>query len=1584
MASGPQEAPNNLLSNSYLNILDLLGEGPVGGFVVQSGLYGSDPLVSTFYDNVPVRNLDGSYNFDVSGQGFAVSYTLGTTGQLAMPGFAQVENIVPLSSDTQVTYPPTGAGNQKNVTVVFNTSMYPDASSVRVTMRIPAMYTVDGNGNTNGFNVSYAINVSLNNGPYQQLDAITIQGKCTNPYLHSTTYVLPKTTPSSAFYQWTLSITKTDLDVLSTTTQNSLYVDSIGIISASSLNYPNSVLVGTFIDAQQFGQVPTRSYLMNGLLVSVPVGYTPTSYSHNVAFTRSVFFNASNQNINIDPFIDPNGTGLAGIAVGMPVYGPGLAAGTAVTYVHNSPTPGYYFSINQPTLVAESGIAVSFQTNGFTPITPASYPSIWYGNFQSGVWTDNPAWIFYDILTNSRYGLGDFIQTQFVDKWTMYQIAQYCDQLVDNGQGNSGVEPRFSCNINIQQPEDAYNVLMNLASVFRGMIYYANGTIYTTQQDNKSPVYGYTNANVIKGQFGYADSARNTRSTVAQVRWNDPTNLYRQNTAYVEDTDGILRYGYILKEMAAIGCTSPGQAYRLGQWALLAERTLTETIQFQVGLEGLYVKPGDVFNVYDNFRNNLNQGGRLTGFDSTRSIMYLDRPVLIGSGLSYTFSAIVPALTLDGTGNVTGSDQISLIRNSQLQSSFVTNGFTNAPTTTITLASPLPTGLFVGSPWILSVTGGGNIFNNASIYQCLATTEVQPGIIEVVGLQYNTGLLTLVEQSYNIVPTPPNSGDFSPISAPSGLHISAVTGMFQNSVFYYYLNLSWSPSTSSNFAFYNVSGQQFGGGWFNLANPTQTGCIFNTEATGAQNFLVAAVSKGGVYSPFISGSFTIGANNPLGATPPLSGIVISAGYDDTYLSPGGYFTGYLGTTPTFTWTIPQDTRGNQIVNYGYNSGFLVSIQSYDGQTTYYGPKLLAVNQTSWTIPAGTLYSVSGGLRGFNMVVQTIDYFGAVVNGASLSVNCPYPRPPQGSGFVGFNGGLIYSITPNVLDVATSKVSGIYLWSSATTGFVPLDTGAGNWTYTQPGLSAFALNGITSTYNTWFAMGDTFGVLGTPIYGPVPLTPNDIISGFLITLNQDISGAQNSISGAFSQLTGLITAASIVASGNNALTVSTINGISGQLTGIPGVIQTALQVQMNTIVVGASGTLVTEINAIQASLVTSGSALGAEIGTVSTALVNSSGALSNQINIVQANLITTGATITARQVTDETALVNSGAALTTQINQVMASVVFGSGYTTSQINTVEQAVASTGGALALWIQNLSATTTGLTATVNIVAEAFVTGGSNGIGGVAVSTYGFQLNAGNQVVSMQAIAASAGSVPPGLGTIVFGGANLESSNYVAGSAGWFVGFNGFAEFGQGVFRGDFTGSNGAVQFNAAGGLFKFQGGGTTSHSAITIPTTVANSVVMEIQGSTNIHIQMGDYFVGSNWTPLIQLSDDVGNASNYGPSGLAVSNIQMDQAVFSRKFAPLPGLIWWTHSGNCLCTSIGVNNFQFSFDITSGHFNAAPSFGVCNVEGWAGQNAMIARYLPSASSSTVAVVTLMTVNGNSIGVGTGANIGLMLGA
>lgn len=1460
MATGPQEAPNNLISNTFLNILDLLGEGPIGGFVINSGAYGNDPLTSIYYDNVPVRNLDGSYNFNVSGQGFQIGFALGTTGQTPMNGFDKVENIVPLSSNTQLANPPNGLGTVKTVTASFNTSMYPDADSMRVTIRIPSLYTVDNQGNTNGFNVSYAIDISLNNGPFVQYDEITVQGKCTSPYLYSSSYILPKTTPAASSYQWTVRVRKTDQDVLLINTSNSIYVDSISVISSSTFTYTNSAVVGTFITADQFSQIPNRAYLMNGLLINVPVGYTPTQYN---------------------------------------------------------------------------------------PLVPASYPNIWYGQFQTGIWTDNPAWIFYDILTNTRYGLGDFIQAELVDKWSIYQIAQYCDQLVDNGQGNGGVEPRFSCNINLQQPDDAYNVLLNLSSVFRGMIYYANGAITATQQDNKAAVAEYTNANVVNGQFNYADSARNTRSTVAQVRWNDPSNLYRQNTAYVEDTEGILRYGYVLKDAAAIGCTSPGQAYRLGQWLLLAERTLTETINFQVGLEGIFTRPGDVFYVYDNFRNNQNQGGRITGISPDYKTLYLDRTVLIQSGYNYNMTAAVPNLTLEGSGAITGSNQINLIRNSQIETRAVTNTYTNVPTDTINLLTPFSTGLFVGSPWILSVTGGGTPLNNASIYQCLSTAEIQPGIIEIVGLQYNTGLLTLVEQNYNIVANPPNSGDNSPIDPPTDLLITGVTGLFNNNIFYYYISLNWSPTDSPNLAYYVVSGQQFGGGYANIGNPTSTSAFLNTETTGIQRFMVAAVSRGGVYSTFITGSYTIAASNPMG-TPPLSGVVISDEYDATYIAIDRKFTGYLGTTPTFSWTIPVDVNGITIPNYIYTSGYRLSIKSYDDSVTYFQTEVPTSDDLSYKIPSTELNTI--GQRGFDFVVEPKDVFGNYVNGAKLKVNHPYPRPPAGSGFIGFNGGILYAITPNPLD---QDISGVAIWSSNVTGFVPTWS---NYIYLSPDMSAIALNNITTEYNTWFAIVDKWGTSGAPIYGPVAMSPNDSISGFIIQLNADLAAAYHTISGVFSQLTGIITQQISIVSGQNQLTASSLFGLSGQITG-QSIINTALLAQMNTITVGASGVLVQQVNALQASLQTTGQNLTALIGTVATAVVTTSGALANQINIVQANTSGVSGVLSARIAVDETALTNSGAALSNRITQVYAGVAFGSGFTTAQVTNVNSAIASTGGALSQWLTQLSSTTTGANASVNIAASAFVTGGSNGLGGVAIASWGFQLDANNKVVSMRATAASAGTVPGGIGTIVFGGADLQSDGFSAGSAGWRIRPNGDSEFNNGIFRGT---------LDANGGNFVIDGNGLSASvntaGRVTIPSNQSNSAIIRFYGNTSNppDIEMGTYLLGGIWTPVI----DVGGGSFISALGVNTPTVNTTTVSCLRS------------SSQVVTIGGGSTEEAVNLDLSSYGWSTKANMGLIQV---ASDNQYKARYDydDGGNSSTNAVVKISRFDG-----GTNGNVTIRL--
>lgn len=263
-----------------------------------------------------------------------------------------------------------------------------------------------------------------------------------------------------------------------------------------------------------------------------------------------------------------------------------------------------------------------------------AYSGIWDGTFKVSEKCNNPAWIYYDLLLNEFFGLGERIDATQIDKWSLYQIAQYCDQSVDDGKG--GMEPRFTLNIYIQQRVDALRLLQDISSVFRGMTYWGAGQAYVTADMPSDPVYTYTNANVIGGKFSYKGSKYSTRYTVAHVSWNDPTDSYKTKTEYVENHEAVGRFGIRPVSLAAFGCTSQGQAIRAGKWALLTNLLETETIGFSVGLDGIRARPGQVVRVADNDRAGRRIGGRIT-------------------------AATINTVTLDKVGTIAPGDEITII-----------------------------------------------------------------------------------------------------------------------------------------------------------------------------------------------------------------------------------------------------------------------------------------------------------------------------------------------------------------------------------------------------------------------------------------------------------------------------------------------------------------------------------------------------------------------------------------------------------------------------------------------------------------------------------------------------------------------------------------------------------------------------------------------------------------------------------------------------------------------------------------------------------------------------------------------------------
>ncbi|MCS6766643.1 MAG: phage tail protein [Candidatus Protistobacter heckmanni] len=362
-------------------------------------------------------------------------------------------------------------------------------------------------------------------------------------------------------------------------------------------------------------------------------------------------------------------------------------------------------------------LRVRVPTN-YDPATRA-YSGIWEGTFKIA-WTDNPTWCFYDLISSTRYGLGGYIPEAQVDKWALYRAAQYCDALVPNGLG--GTEPRFTCNLYLQTREQAYKVVQDMAAIFRGMVYWSGGAITVTQDAPIDPVYQFTAANVIDGEFAYQGSSAKARHTVALVTWNDPEDFYRQKVEYVEDAAGIARYGIVQTEVVALGCTSRGQAHRVGKWLLYTEQSESEIVSFRTGLEGAVVRPGDVIKVADPGRGGMRLGGRIASEPApTATAITLDQDA--PAGASWRLSLILSGGQVEERNVGWGDGRIL----------HVTIPFSAAPQ--------------AGAIWVL-----GSSIVEPQLFRVVSIAETDPGVHEVTALAHNPGKYDAIEKDLALQP----------------------------------------------------------------------------------------------------------------------------------------------------------------------------------------------------------------------------------------------------------------------------------------------------------------------------------------------------------------------------------------------------------------------------------------------------------------------------------------------------------------------------------------------------------------------------------------------------------------------------------------------------------------------------------------------------------------------------------------------------------------------------------------------------------------------------------------------------------------
>ncbi|WP_303818905.1 phage tail protein [Actinobacillus minor] len=414
-----------------------------------------------------------------------------------------------------------------------------------------------------------------------------------------------------------------------------------------------------------------------------------------------------------------------------------------------------YFS-NIPTRTYEIyGIKVRVPSN-YDPVA-RTYSGLWDGSFKIA-YTNNPAWVLMDIVTNKRYGLGDRLGEFSVDKWALYQISQYCDQQIPNGFG--GVEPRFTCNLWITEQRSAYDVLSDLCSIFRAIPVW-NGTELTFIMDRPSdPVWTYTNANVVGGEFSRQYSAMKARHNAIQVEYKDASNAYTNTIEYISDDEAIRKFGLNLQKVTAYGCTSRGQAFRTGKWLLETERLETETITFTVGSEGLMNIPGDIIRVTDNHYAGANIGGRVVAIKGR-------------------------TVTLDREIEVSGNSYLSFINADAKHSNIKISSATGR---VVTLDS-VPTGLTANGVWSLTTAK-----ITSRLYRCMTITEnSDEGTYTIVALQHEPQKEAIVDNGASFEPV-----NTSLLKTPT-LESADVTGTINGG-----MKITWSTTSGVGTLTYDI------------------------------------------------------------------------------------------------------------------------------------------------------------------------------------------------------------------------------------------------------------------------------------------------------------------------------------------------------------------------------------------------------------------------------------------------------------------------------------------------------------------------------------------------------------------------------------------------------------------------------------------------------------------------------------------------------------------------------------------------------------------------------------------------------------
>ena len=444
-----------------------------------------------------------------------------------------------------------------------------------------------------------------------------------------------------------------------------------------------------------------------------------------------------------------------------------------------------------------------------------TYSGTWAGTFK-WAWTDNPAWIFYDLVVSDRFGLGDRLTTANIDKWTLYQVAQYCDQMVPDGKGGSGTEPRYTCNVYIQERNDAYTVLRDFAAIFRGMTYWGDDQIVALADMPRDVDFTYTHANVIDGRFTYSSSTTKNRYTNALVSWSDPDNAYSDAMEPVFEHALVARYGFNQLEITAIGCTRQSEANRKGRWGILTNNK-DRVVTFNVGEDGNIPQPGYVIAVADRNLSGRDLGGRISAVHGR-------------------------VLTLDRAPDASAADRMIVNLPSGVSQSRTIQSITGNKVTVTTAYSETPVAEAV---WVIE---SNELY--AQQYRVITVTDNNDGTFTIVGANHDPDKFDRIDTGAIIDQRPVSVIPPGNQSPPANIVISSFSVVQQN-ISVETMRVSWDQA--QNAIAYEAQWRRNDGNWVNVPRSSTTS--FDVPGIYAGRYLVrvrainaAEISSGWGYS----------------------------------------------------------------------------------------------------------------------------------------------------------------------------------------------------------------------------------------------------------------------------------------------------------------------------------------------------------------------------------------------------------------------------------------------------------------------------------------------------------------------------------------------------------------------------------------------------------------------------------------------------------------------------------------------------------------------------------------------------------------